>query len=174
MAADPTRAEQLAYYAAAIKAKQGATYANGYLAWASAHPTVSPLQAARAYELTVALSGLKKGLTAAGTGVGTATTQIVKGAAQGAESLYGSPGGASSACALQFPGIAGIGKFCIVSKTALRAIVGGLVLGGAGAVGITAAVVLAAYGLGHTKSGQALQQSGAAVAKGAAAVGIIG
>ena len=173
MAADPTRAEQLAYYAAAIKAKQGATYSAGYLAYAAAHPTLTPLLAARAYELTVALSGLKKGLSTAVTGTGKAETQIITGAAKGAESLY-SPGGASDACALQFPGIAGVGKFCLISKTALRALVGGLVLGGAGAVGITAAVVLAAYGLGHTKSGQALQQSGAAVAKGAAAVGIVG
>jgi len=173
MAADPTRAEQLAYYAAGIKAKQGATYSNGYLAYAAAHPTLTPLAAARAYEVTVALQGLKKGLGAATTGAATAESQAIKGAVAGANSLY-SPGGASAACALQFPGIAGIGKFCVLSDTALRATVGGLVLAGAGVIGITAAVVLAAYGLGHTKSGQALQQSAGAVAKGAAVAGLAG
>jgi hypothetical protein len=167
---------QVACYAALFGSRLGAKYSTGYKAFAASHPQLSAQQAAVGYEAQITLSGIATGLGAALSGTGKAQTQVASGAAAGAEAIGAefSPGGSSAACALHFPGVAGVGSFCIISKTALRALLGGLVLGGAGVIGITAAVVLAAYGLGHTKAGQALQQSGATVARAGAAVGIGG
>lgn len=65
------------------------------------------------------------------------------------------PGGSSPACALFFPGVAGIGQFCILSKTAIRAMAGAGVLLAATGVGAIAVIVLTAFALHETGAGKA-------------------
>lgn len=58
-----------------------------------------------------------------------------------------------TACALKFPGVVGgIGSFCILSKSQLKAIEGGLLVAAGGAVMALGIVLLTAYGLGSKKA----------------------
>lgn len=161
-----TEARAVAIVTAKYGIKTGAGFRKWYDAARKKDPQITPAQAVDAYITGTAISG---GIAAAGGAVG----QLPGAAAKGAETAVSnlSPGGSSPACALRVPAIGVFGGQCIISKTALRALVGGLVLTGAGVVGITGAVILAAYGLNSTQAGQALKKSAGTVAKVAAVAG---
>jgi len=75
----------------------------------------------------------------------------------------------TAACAWSFPGVSTpvgqIGGFCVLTKTQVRAILGGLMIGAAGLVGFAGVAVLTVYGFSRTGAGKAVTQSAAAVAK---------
>lgn len=156
-----TEARAVAVVAAKYGVKAAAQFKTWYDAARKKDPAITPNQATTAW---VAAYVVGKGVSATGQLV---ASGVPNAAAKAAESL--APGGSSAACALHIPSFGPFGGWCVISKTALRATVGGLMLVGAGAVGITAVIILAAHGLDSTQAGQALRKSGAAV-KGAAAV----
>lgn len=160
-----TEARAIALVVAKYGVTAGAAFKKWYDAARKKDPGITPSQAATAW---VAAYTLAKGVGTVGQFVG---SSVPSAAAKAAESL--SPGGSSAACALHVPSFGGFGGWCVISKTGLRAAVGGLVLVGAGVVGIAAAVILAAHGLDSTQAGTALKKSGTAV-KGAAAVAGLG
>jgi len=82
--------------------------------------------------------------TASSTGTATGTTAATLTAA----------GTTGTACALSVP-IAG----CILPKSALRGVIGGLCLGAAGILGLTAAVILAASAFEHSGAAAAVAQA---------------
>jgi hypothetical protein len=166
--AEMTRAQYIAYVRQQFLAKGDTQAAQQWITFANGHPGLATSQLLNGFVAWELGHGLATALPKVADTLGKVPGAIAAAAA----AVPGGPGGSSAACALHFPGVAGIGSFCIISKTSLRAFIGGLVLTGAGAVGITAAVILAAYGLGHTKSGQAITQSAGAVAKAGAAAGI--
>lgn len=155
----------MALVSAKYGVKAGAAFKKWYDEARRKDPKITPRQAIVAW---VAAYAVGKDVAAVGTFVG---NDVPRAAARAAESL--APGGNSDACALHIPKFAFFPGWCVISKTALRGLVGGLVLVGAGAVGITGVVILAAHGLDNTQAGAALKKSGAAV-KGAAAVAGIG
>ena len=143
--------------------KAGLAFKKWYDAARKKDPQITPNQATVAW---VAAYVVGQGVAQVGQLVGSG---VPRAAAKAAESL--APGGSSAACALHVPSFGPFGGWCSLSKTALRATLGGLVLVGAGAVGITGVVILAAHGLDNTQAGAALKKSGAAVAKVAAVAG---
>lgn len=165
----PTTNATEARTVAIVTAKYGVSAGLAFKKWYDAarkkDPAITPNQAATAW---VAAYALGKGIGTVGQFVGSG---VPNAAAKAAESLL--PGGSSGACALHIPSFWVFPGWCVISKTALRATVGGLVLVGAGAVGITGVVILAAHGLDNTQAGAALKKSGSAV-KGAAAVAGLG
>lgn len=76
--------------------------------------------------------------------------------------------GSSTACLLGFPGFAGIGSFCVLSKSQARGAIGVVLMGTGTAVGIVGLLILTASafsssGAGHTAGG-ALEAAGAGLA----------
>lgn len=149
----------------------------------SLHGSLTPSAAGSAWVLAMQVGGslskalnlltggtAKLGNSATGTISSASGPGVPQAAAKGAEQL--APGGTSPACALHIPSFAGFGGWCIISKTALRGGVGGLVLAGAGIVGAVAVVILASHGLHNTAAGAALSRSGGAVKGAAAAAGL--
>jgi hypothetical protein len=76
--------------------------------------------------------------------------------------------GGSAACLLGFPGFAGVGSFCVLSKSQARGILGGTLMAGAGLAGVVGFLILAAAGLARTGAGHhaggALEAAGAGLA----------
>lgn len=157
-----TEARAVGIVAAKYGVKAGAAFRKWYDAARKKDPAITPNQATTAW---VAAYVLGKGISATGQLVGSG---VPKAAASAAESV--APGGSSPACALHVPAFGPFGGWCVISRTALRGLVGGLALVGAGAVGLVGAVVLASHGLNSTQAGQALQRSGSAVKSAAAFV----
>ena len=84
---------------------------------------------------------------------------VAQAAASAAESLYASsPGGSSSACALHIPGFnfgpVGWQGWCIISKTNLRAFLGGGLLVVGGLTGVVATVLAIGFAFSETKAGK--------------------
>lgn len=76
--------------------------------------------------------------------------------------------GGSSACLVGFPGFAGIGSFCVVSKSQARGVIGATLMATGGLVGVVGLLILAAAsfhgsGAGHAAGG-ALEAVGAGLA----------
>jgi hypothetical protein len=161
-----SEARAVALVTAKYGPKVGAAFKKWYDAARKKDPAITPRQATVAF---LAAYSLGNGIAAVGGVVGQVPGAAAKGAEKAVQDL--SPGGASPACALHVPAVGPFGGWCVISKTALRGLVGGLVLVGAGAVGIAGVVVLAAHGLDSTQAGQALKKSGATVAKVAAVAG---
>src|SRR6185437_8915420 len=129
-----TEARAVATVTAKYGPKIGAQFKKWYDAALKQDPNLTPSQAVDVFITAQAIGG---GAAAAGGVLG----QVPGAVAKGAENL--SPGGSSPACALHVPGFGPFGGWCVISKTALRGLVGGLVLLGAGAVGLVGVVVLA-------------------------------
>lgn len=143
---------------ATVTAKYGPAIGLKFKKWYDAalvqDPNLTPNQAVTAFITAQAIGG---GTAAAGGLLG----QVPGAVAKAAENL--SPGGSSPACALHIPGFLTFPGWCVISKTALRGLVGGTVLAGAGVVGLVGIVVLASHGLNNTQAGAALSKSGGAV-----------
>jgi len=101
--------------------------------------------------------GTLAGGTATGTGGGTATAT-----------------GAGTPCLLAWPSVSlavtSVGGGCIITKSAARAIVGGLLLGSAGILGIAALIILASSAFDQTGAGRAVVQAGETIAPAARVV----
>lgn len=72
------------YFQALFTSKWGAAAGAAYAKYNASNPGNTPYVNAQAFADIVALEGLQKALTAAGTGVGTAQDQAITGAAKGA------------------------------------------------------------------------------------------
>jgi hypothetical protein len=134
-----------------------------FQAWAApAQGKATPYALAGAWLAGEAISGALS--TAAGA-AGAATTQAAEGAVKGAESLYAQP---NTCCLLKFPGIAGVGSFCILSKSEARALVSGLLLVGAAVVTLVGLASLFVVGFEKSGAGSAaggvLETAGAGLA----------
>lgn len=181
---DQSEAQAIAIVTKAYGAKVGTAFKKWYDAARKKDPKITPNQAAVVflvgYDVATGtgktasfLTGSPYKVSNPATGTissGSEGPGVAQAAANAAESLY-RPGGGSDACALHVPSFWLFPGWCIMSKTALRATIGGLVLAGAGLMGITSVIVLAAYGLGHTSSGRALTSSAKAVGKVAPFIG---
>jgi Lysozyme like domain len=64
-------------------------------------------------------------------------------------------GAASSDCLLTFPGVLGVGSFCLFKTSWARAIIGGLMVGAAGTMGLIGLGVLVAIAASRTGAGRA-------------------
>lgn len=85
---------------------------------------------------------------------GSATTGVVPtGILAGGTTTAG-----TTTCIIRFPGVAGVGSFCIFSKSQGRAVKGALLVVAGGAVMAMGLVFLAAYGLGSSKAAQTAMQ----------------
>lgn len=173
-----TRQAQLSCYAAGFASQWGSSYSAAFLAFAAKYPSYSPSALAKAYAVRVALAGLQKGLTTAVTGTATAQGQVIKGAVAGADKaaqdLTGQGGSGSGTCDSCVIGKWDLTLFtlpCILTRTNLRAIIGGLMLGAAGVTGIVAVLLLGHYALNSTSAGKALTKSAATAGKAAAVFG---
>lgn len=88
----------------------------------------------------------------------------------------GTPGGPGSSspsgpeCIISFPGVAGIGKSCLLRSSQARALIGGAMIALSAPVGLVGAVILAAFTFRNTPAGQQVGRSADAVG---GAVGII-
>jgi hypothetical protein len=67
-----------------------------------------------------------------------------------------SGGGGSSPCVVQFPGVAGVGSFCVLSQTQARAAVGALLLVAGAGPALVGVLILVAVGLKATGAQKAL------------------
>lgn len=154
----PTTKTTEARAVATVTAKYGPKIGLQFKKWYDAalvqDPNLTPSQAVDAFITAQAIGG---GAAAAGGLLG----QVPGAVAKGAENL--SPGGSSPACALHVPGFLVFPGWCVISKTALRALVGGTVGLAAGVVGLVGIVVLASHGLNNTQAGTALSKSSGAV-----------
>lgn len=102
-------------------------------------------------------------LSAAGIGGGTdTTTTTTPGTAKGGTQPTGEGGATdtlkSTTCAIKFPGVAGVGSFCVLSKSNLRAIEGGLLVGAGGLLLLFGIVLVGGYGLGSAALRKKAQQ----------------
>lgn len=66
-----------------------------------------------------------------------------------------SAGGSTSDCLVGFPGVLGVGSFCILHKSGGRALIGGLMLAGGGLVMFAGTAVLVATAFSNTGVGKA-------------------
>ncbi len=112
---------------------------------------------------TVTASNSATGALGSNTNVG-----VGQAAVGAAASLYAtSPGGSSSACALHLPGFSfgpvGWGGWCIISKTNLRAFLGGSLLVTGGLVGIVATVLAVGFAFSETKAGKTAVSAATAI-----------
>ena len=90
------------------------------------------------------------------------TPRTVKGFAKGREGTAGGviTTGTTPTCLIQFPGVAGAGAFCILTKSQAHKIAGGLLVVGGGLVMLVGVGMLAAFGFGSSAAQRQLKKVG--------------
>ena len=90
------------------------------------------------------------------------TPRTVKGFGKGREGTAGGvrTTGTTPTCLIQFPGVAGAGAFCILTKSQAHKIAGGLLVVGGGLVMLVGVGMLAAFGFGSSAAQRQLRRAG--------------
>ena len=186
----PTTDASEAVTVAVVQQKYGAQVGGYFKQWYDAarkkDPGITPNQAAVTFvagyavakgtgRLAAFLTGGTANISAGNINLGSVSQGpgVAQAAAKAAESLYpSSPGGSSSACALHIPGFSAgpvnWGGWCVISKTALRAFVGGSLMVAGGIIGLAGTIIAASHAFSNTSTGRGV------VAAGTSAFGVAG